>query len=285
MFNLNKEIAVINGKDSRDFGIYLIDGNIFDYPKREIEYLTVPGRSGSLTIDKGRWENIDITYTFAAYDNAVSRLNAWKEYLLAALGYTRIETSVEPEIYRKGILKSATSPQLSMMGGGGTIEVTYNCMPQKWLKENDGVDEEITLTNNMYINNPTNFDAKPLLYLKAGQVGATVSFLNNLYDKTDDDYYLIAESILKVNTTDRIWIDCETCDAFYDDTNYNAYVELVDDPYNPSAVQDFPVISGQSKHMQHPNFLRRQIYDASVTTRILIGDFTYAQMYPRWWKL
>ena len=285
MFNLNKEIAVINGRDSRDFGIYLIDGNIFDYPKREVEYLTVPGRSGSLTIDKGRWENIDMTYTFAAYTDAVPKLNAWKEFLLASVGYSRIDTSIEPEIYRMGVLKSATSPKLSMTGGGGTIDVTFSCMPQKWLKADNDNDEYIQLTNNMTVINPTNFDAKPLLSLTASQVGATIQFLNYLHDKTDDDYYLIAESIMKVNTTHSIWIDCETCDAFDGDTNYNAYVELVDDPLVASIDEDFPIISGQSKHMQHPNFLRRQIYDTETSTRILVSNFSTAYMYPRWWTL
>ena len=31
MLNLNNQYVVINGRDSRDFGIYVIDGNIFDF--------------------------------------------------------------------------------------------------------------------------------------------------------------------------------------------------------------------------------------------------------------
>ena len=70
MLNLNNEYLVINGRDSRDFGIYLIDGNIFDYTIREYESYQVPGRNGDVTIDKGRWKNISVTFKCAAYDNA-----------------------------------------------------------------------------------------------------------------------------------------------------------------------------------------------------------------------
>lgn len=283
---LNNEIAFVNGKSSRDFGVFLIDGNIFDYPTREVEYLDVPGRSGSLTIDKGRWNNIDITYTFAAYDkDAPTKLNAWKEYLLANQGYQKIETSVEPDIYRQGVLKSASSPQISMVGGGGYVEVTFSCMPQKWLKE--GADEATTLTNGLLIKNPTNFDAKPLLNIKASQVGAIIRVQNYLYDKIDGDEWLIADSNIKINTTEQMWIDCETCDAFdfNDHINYNSYVELTD-PLIPTQVpNEFPVICGQSKWMQHPVFLRRQIYDAETRTRVYISNFSRADMYPRWWTI
>ena len=38
----NNEIAVISGRNSQDYGVYLINGNIFDKPKRVVEYISVP---------------------------------------------------------------------------------------------------------------------------------------------------------------------------------------------------------------------------------------------------
>ena len=54
MLNLNNQYVVINGRDSRDFGIYVIDGNIFDFAIRDFETYQVPGRTGDLTFDHGR---------------------------------------------------------------------------------------------------------------------------------------------------------------------------------------------------------------------------------------
>lgn len=272
---LNNEIAFVNGKSSRDFGVFLIDGNIFDYPTREVEYLDVPGRSGSLTIDKGRWNNIDITYTFAAYDkDAPTKLNAWKEYLLANQGYQKIETSVESDIYRQGVLKSASSPQISMVGGGGYVEVTFSCMPQKWLKYDDT--DLIVLSNGLQIYNPTNFDARPLLQVKASQSGGGITFLNYLFDRAASEYTYIGIGQLQINTTDNIWIDCDTGDAYSGSDNYNSKVAVF---------HDFPMILGQSKASQYSNPFSRSNTDRESLTVIQIDNTVTAKMYPRWWTL
>ena len=276
---LNNEIAYINGKSSQDFGVFLIDGNIFDFPKRDVEFLNVPGRSGSLTIDKGRWDNIDITYTFATYDkDAPTKLNAWKDFLLTNTGYLKIETSVEPDIYREGVYKGASSPRVSMLGGGGYMDVTFNCMPQKWLKGNYEFDDRIVIQNNLIVRNPTNFDAKPLIRLEASSNDAYVQFDNILFDKVDEDEYLLSRSKLKITITNGMWIDCETGDAFMENTPYTPYVQL-------ASGTEFPVISGQGKIMQHPLFLRRQITDTEIYTKITISDMETIYMFPRWWTI
>ena len=273
----NNEIAVINGRDSRDFGVYLIDGNIFDAPQREVEYVTIPGRSGSLTIDKGRWENIDITYTFAAYDNAIVRLNGWKNYLQANAGYQRIENSLESGLYRQGVLKNIASPKMSMQGGGGYIEVTFSCMPQKWYV--DDTVEQIILSHNKQISNPTNFDAKPLLLVTASQVGEAVAFQNYIYDKAAGTSTFVNSGGVQVNTLDPIWIDCESGNAYDNGINYNSYIAVIN---------DFPVILGQSKIVQNSGLSSNKSSDTESYTVIKFDSATSGIsviMYPRWWTL
>jgi phage-related protein len=276
---LNNEIAYINGKSSRDFGVFLIDGNIFDFPKRDVEFLNVPGRSGSLTIDKGRWDNIDITYTFATYGkDAPTKLNAWKDFLLTNTGYLKIETSVEPNIYREGVYKGASSPRVSMLGGGGYMDVTFSCMPQKWLKANCEDDDRIDITNNLMLRNPTNYDARPLLNVSAGNGGGYVQFDNYVHDNIANTDYRIARSKLTITVTNNMWIDCETGDAFKGTTVYTPYVQLTEG-------SGFPVISGQSKVMQNSSDLRSYITDSYTYTLINISNISTVYMFPRWWTI
>lgn len=276
---LNNEIAYINGKSSRDFGVFLIDGNIFDFPKRDVEFLNVPGRSGSLTIDKGRWDNIDITYTFATYDkDAPTKLNAWKDFLLANTGYQKIETSVEPDVYRQGVYKGASSPRISMLGGGGYMDVTFSCMPQKWLKANSEDDDRIDIANNLTLRNPTNYDARPLLNVSAGDGGGYVQFDNYVHDNTTNTDYRIARSKLTITATNNMWIDCETGDAFKGTTVYTPYVQLTEG-------SGFPVISGQSKAIEDPSDFRKYITDSYTYTLINISNISTVYMFPRWWTI
>lgn len=273
----NNEIAVINSRDSRDFGVYLIDGNIFDVPKREVEYVNIPGRSGSLTIDKGRWDNIDITYTFAAYDNAIVRLNGWKNYLQANTGYQRIENSLEPGLYRQGVLKSIASPKMSMHGGGGYMEVTFSCMPQKWFDE-DTV-ETISLAHNKQLRNPTNFDAKPLLQVTASEVGEALWFQNYIYNKADGTSTFVVSGGVQINTLDTLWVDCESGNAYKDGVNRNADI---------SVIVDFPMILGQSRMLQDSGYPSEKTCDTESYT-VLKKDTSAsgisALIYPRWWTL
>ena len=51
-----------NGKSSSDFSTYISGSGTYDAPKRDVSTVEIPGRNGSLTIDNGRYENIDLKY-------------------------------------------------------------------------------------------------------------------------------------------------------------------------------------------------------------------------------
>lgn len=53
---------VFGGVNSADYGIYITGEGVFNAPKRAVNMVAVPGRNGSIAIDQGHWENIEVTY-------------------------------------------------------------------------------------------------------------------------------------------------------------------------------------------------------------------------------
>ena len=285
MLNLNNEYLVINGRDSREFGIYLIDGNIFDYSVRDYQTYQIPGRTGDVSIDHGRWKNITVTFKCAAYDNSRQKLDAWRAFLLSGMGAKRelmhastpsgiiypgyngsyrIETSIEPDVYRIGILKGASSPQLSLQGGGGYVEVSFDCSPKKYLKSGD----EKLLHGNTPLYNPTYYDARPLIKVKALSSSGYIQIKNYAKDFYDPDHpYVFSQSEIRfMEGGHTFYIDCETRDASIEGVNYNNEIRLFGD--------DFPVIAAKSA-----------IPETEIYTIILVGGLDIYEFYPRWWTL
>ena len=91
---------VLNGKNSKDYGVYISGGGTFNAPRRSREKVTIPGRNGALTIDNGCYENIPIEYPAFIYDNFNANISAFRNMLLTNKKYVRLEDSYHPDEYR-----------------------------------------------------------------------------------------------------------------------------------------------------------------------------------------
>ena len=56
-----------DGENSLDYGIYITGEGVYDAPGRAVEMVTIPGRNGTLAIDQGRFENIDVKYAAGSF--------------------------------------------------------------------------------------------------------------------------------------------------------------------------------------------------------------------------
>lgn len=285
MLNLNNEYLVINGVDSRDFCIYLIDGNIFDYALRDYETFQIPGRTGDLNIDRGRWQNVSVTFKCAAFENARERLDAWRAFILSGMGAKRdykhttgetggfyrgyygsyeIETSIEPEIYRTGMIKSVSSPELSLQGGGGYVEISFDCPPQKYLKS--GREGIVYGSSALELENPTYYDARPLFKVQAASTNALISMKTVTRDQASGITYETDQTGIMIKTLDTFFIDCEARNASNGENNYNDKIEISN--------TDFPSLAGKVA-----------ISDVSSYTKIEAYDVTSLTIFPKWWTL
>lgn len=155
----------IDGVSSRDFGVYITGEAVFNAPEREVEMISIPGRNGQLALDKGRFENIEVTYPAGIFADSeadfAEAISEFRNFLCSRGGYVRIQDDYNPNEYRMGVYKSGleVSPALLRAGEFG---ITFDCKPQRWLTSGETA---ITVSSGDTLTNPTLFESSPLLEL------------------------------------------------------------------------------------------------------------------------
>ena len=201
----------IGGKDLLDFGVYYDGSEWWRIPSRDIEEVTVPGRSGNYIIDGGRFENITIPFNCSIRRGFQSQFSGLISYLMTLKGYQRIESSEEPNVYRMGFISGRIEPDTGVLNRYGQFTININFKPQKWLAEGEQI---ITVASGMRLMNPTGFIAQPMIYvegtgtIQVGSVSATLS----------------------ANTGTTV-IDCESMNAYEGNINRNPDLTLSGDTF------------------------------------------------------
>ena len=152
-----------DGVDSKDFGVYISDTGAFNAPERDVEMIEIPGRNGAYALDKGRFNNIEVTYNaFVATDSEsdyISGINALRNALCSRKGYCRLEDEFNPNEYRMAVYKSGLKVS-SISDQSGEFTITFDCQPQRFLKSGETA---VSVASGGTLTNPTLFDAHPLI--------------------------------------------------------------------------------------------------------------------------
>ena len=155
-----------DGEDSRDYGVYITGEAVFNAPEREVELVSIPGRNGAFALDKGRFENIEVTYPAGIFADTeadfAEAMSDFRNLLCSKRGYVRLQDEYNPDEYRMAMFIAGleAEPVRSDHGYGAEFTLTFNCKPQRWLTSGEtavSVDSGDTLTN------PTRFESSPLL--------------------------------------------------------------------------------------------------------------------------
>ena len=154
------------GISSKDYGVYISGDGVFNAPEKDVEMISIPGRSGSFALDQGRWLNIEVAYPAGLFGSdetdfaqAISDL---RNALASKKGYQVLEDDYHPGEFRQAIYHSGlevTPTQLK----AGEFNIVFDCKPQRWLTAGQ---DPITVTSGDEITNPTLFDAHPMLMLE-----------------------------------------------------------------------------------------------------------------------
>ena len=206
-----------NGKSSKDFGVYISGLNTFGAPERDVDIISISGRNGDLTIDNGRYKNIDVSYPAFIFDRFDNNIEGLRNFLLSQSGYKRLEDTYHPNEYRLARYKSGLTPKVIDELYAGEFDLTFDCYPQRYLKSGDQI---ITLTADGSLFNEYAQIAKPII--RAFGTGS----------------FTIGDVTLTINSADGYTdIDCELQEAYKDDltTNCNANITLNDGVF-PSLV-------------------------------------------------
>ena len=156
---------VFDGVNSLDHGIYITGESVYNAPERDVESLEIAGRNGDYLLDKGRWKNIDVTYTAGAFgadqSEFATKIRQFRNLLASRYGYHRLTDTYNPNEYRLGVFKNAVEVEADSYKRAGEFELIFNCKPQRYLTSGE---TEMTISpSGLNIINPTLFASSPLL--------------------------------------------------------------------------------------------------------------------------
>lgn len=148
---------------SRTYGVYITGEAVYNAPKRDVEMITIPGRSGSFALDNGRFENIEVSYPAGIYADTEAdfrqAISDFRNFLCSRKGYVRLQDEYNPDEYRMAVYKSGLDVDPALLRAG-EFTITFDCKPQRWLTSGETA---ITVTSGDTLTNPTLFESGPLL--------------------------------------------------------------------------------------------------------------------------
>lgn len=202
-----KNFVVFAGKNLKEFGLVFNGSETHGAPARDYTTVAIPGKNGELYIDNGRYTNIKVSYHVGVKKPVARNLRDLRNFVLSHTGYQRLEDSYHPDVFRIAMLSKEISPEVSVRGRIGELDLEFNCKPQRFLKS--GEEEREYTESGASIYNETMTKALPLIRvygtgaLSIGNETITISSANEYTD-----------------------IDCDLMDAFKGTTNCNNNIVL-----------------------------------------------------------
>jgi len=172
--NIFKALSFDN-VSSRTYGVYITGEAVYNAPEREVEMISIPGRNGAFALDKGRFENIEVTYPAGIFadseTNFADAISEFRNFLCSRNGYVRLQDEYNPNEYRMAIYKSGLEVEPAQLKAG-EFDITFDCKPQRFLTSGETA---TAVASGGTVSNPTLFPSSPLLEL----VGYGAISLNN----------------------------------------------------------------------------------------------------------
>lgn len=151
---------IFDGAKSSDYGVWIHGGGTYNAPKRRYKDYTVPGRNGTLTIDEGVFEEIEVVYPAFIARDFPANIEAFRNELMSRSGYVRMTDSYHPGEYYLAKYMDGLDADVAPGGAGGSFNLTFRRDPRRFLTSGETVQ---AFTSSGSITNPTLFASKPLI--------------------------------------------------------------------------------------------------------------------------
>ena len=266
-----------DGVDSSSFGVFISGDGVFDAPARRGEMISIPGRNGSLFMDEGVFENIEVEYPAfigtgyeALFRQKLGDLRSW---LSSRGNYKRLTDTYHPDEFRLGVFREGLETDPEHITRAGEFTMKFDCKPQRFLVEGE---QSYFFNGNGTINNPTLFESSPLIRVTGN---GTVAIGEN------GKYRFIVS-----NNTGPITIDSEIMEAYlpagtlYPWTDENGEqldqevgigLELMDGTVYPTNMLSY---------IEFVNSVMPKIPPGVQPVR-MSPTITTLEIVPRWWRL
>lgn len=205
-----------DGKDSRDYGLYIVGKKNWNKPERDVTSVHVPGRDGDIIIDNGCYKNYNDTITLRLFSKDLTgdcvadfynALSAVKEWLLVDGQYHKLTESYNPDYYREVRITSFSAQQVDK----DIADITINLDCKPYIRRISG-DEHIVLSVSVTtttLKNPEDMASKP--YMKLTAASGYDSFV----------IWVNSVSYVFYNIDGYVEIDSESMNVFKGITNKN----------------------------------------------------------------
>lgn len=195
-----KRTFTYDGENSGAYGVYITGLDSYNAPEREVEMIKIPGRNGDFALDKGRFENVEVTYQAGLFGedqtSFADKISAFRNILVSRRGYCRLTDEYNPDEYRLAIYKSGLEVSPVSIQKAGEFDLTFECKPQRFLAS--GEVKETISSSGYIMTNPTFFDASPLIEVEGYGTISINGYEVEISDELAGD--VVAESNISVRT-------------------------------------------------------------------------------------
>lgn len=280
-FTLGKYF-VFNNTPSYIYRLVCSGGGTYSAPKRAYDTVSIPGRNGSLLLDKGYYGDATVKYDVAFFDDAVLRDNTFsakgksvdrnyvenahakteeiKNWLYAPMGYKKLTDTWHPGEFRLAYVSSDFDPDMLDSLEGGTQSITFTCKPQRFL------DTGMAISTGTSPTNPSSFEAIPKFKFTSSGT------LNVRTTGNDGTVY-----VFKVRVGGACVLDCDLMDAYVSDSDFGN----TDNYANRNNLITY--IGGSAGGTSTTYLPKERIFFGPGTSTVsYTGSFSYI---PRWWRL
>lgn len=125
---------VFNGVSASDYGVKVLDRREERHTSRSGEGIAVPGRTGELFADGGRYENVNVIYSCAFVANAYDQMKAFNAKLLSMVGNYELSDDFDLDVdHMVGRYAGGIEPKITRHGDKARVDFTFDCNPKKFL--------------------------------------------------------------------------------------------------------------------------------------------------------
>ena len=194
-----------HGISSDTLGLVVESFPSYNVPSKKVTAFEVAGRNGDILYSQNAYHNVIQSYD--CYINGSTNLSQAIQgvinWLVNLEGYQRLEDSYTANQFRLAYC-SNVNEVANALNRFGRCTIEFSCYPQRFLTSGE---TEITIVSPHTLTNPTPYDAKPLIYVNTSSVG-----------KIDIDGIEIECAV------GEYYIDCDSQNAYFGDTNMNTYI-------------------------------------------------------------
>lgn len=127
---------IFNGKNFTEFNAYYATSNFLDGAAKDVQSVSVVGRSGDLQLSNNRYKNLSLKIRVYVTRDMEASMRAMRNYLESVHGYARVEISDQPNEFRMAAFKEMFAPD-SYDSKVGAVDLTFDSMPQRFLKSGE----------------------------------------------------------------------------------------------------------------------------------------------------